>query len=202
MHGIIFTELKQFTDQRFGKDAWDRVLKSAGLGGHTFFSINDYADADMLSLFSALAKEAAIPVAEVVEDFGVFIAPDLLRLYSVLIKPEWRTLEVIENTEAVIHTVVRANIRGAKPPELKCWRIDADKLELEYDSPRKLCSLAKGIMRGIAAAFDERIEIVEHQCMNVGASAGACLMQIQRVSATNAPKADGGLARPTHALGN
>jgi predicted hydrocarbon binding protein len=42
-----------------------------------------------------------------------------------------------------------------------------------------MCKFAKGIIRGIAAHFGDKIEILEYQCMLVGAA--ACVLQIRQV---------------------
>ena len=126
----------------------------------------------------AAATQARQPAGDLIEAFGTFIAPGLLRMYAVLIKPTWSSLDVIENTEAVIHAVVRVNQAGAKPPELRCTRLADDELELRYDSPPKLCRLARGIMLGIAAKYGDRLEIAELQCMNLGAP--ACTLRVRR----------------------
>ena len=98
-------------------------------------------------------------------------------MYSILIKPAWKTLDIIEHTEAVIHTVVRVNQTDAKPPELKCRRIGPHEVELRYDSPRRLCHLARGIISGIAHKYHDNIKIVEFECMHRGAP--ACVMHIR-----------------------
>jgi len=35
-----------------------------------------------------------LPVAEVLEDFGVFIAPALMKMFRHLLLPEWKTIGV------------------------------------------------------------------------------------------------------------
>jgi hypothetical protein len=49
-------------------------------------------------------------------------------MYKHLIKPEWRTLGLLEHTEETIHHVVRLNKKGADPPALKCTRRDRDEV--------------------------------------------------------------------------
>jgi hypothetical protein len=180
MHGIIFTEFRHFIEQGSHEGRWHDVLHAAKLDRRVYASISDYPDEEFFEIIAAASRALNKPANEIVEDFGVFIAPDLLGMYAVLIKPHWRSLEVIEHTEAVIHGVVRIKQAGAAPPQLKVRRVAPDEIELRYDSPRKLCGLAKGIIRGIAAHFGESMQIVEHGCMLVGAP--ACVLQIRRVS--------------------
>jgi predicted hydrocarbon binding protein len=39
---------------------------------------------------------------------------------------------------------------------------------ITYDSPRKLCAVARGIVRGVASHFGERIAIEGRRCMHRG----------------------------------
>src|ERR1700687_102849 len=126
MHGIIFTELRRFVDCSLPRGSWSQALRAANLENHAHVSLRDYSDAEFFSIVDATSKIAHKSMAETIEAFGAFIAPNLLSMYSILIKPEWKTLDVIEHTETVIHAVVRVNQAGAKPPELKCKRIGPD----------------------------------------------------------------------------
>jgi hypothetical protein len=177
MHGIIFAQLQRFVQQGLGAEAWTKALRLANLKGRTYISLVDYPDAELSSIVEAVSEIAGKSTGETIEAFGTFMAPDLIRMYSVLIRPEWTTLDVIEHTEAVIHTVVRVNVAGARPPELRCKRIGPDEVQFRYDSPRRMCRLARGIINGIAHKYQEDIAIVEYECMHNGAS--ACLMHVR-----------------------
>jgi len=82
--------------------------------------VSAYPDAEAIALVGAAAARAELPVPAVLEDFGMSITPTLLSMYKSLINPGWRTLDVLENTEQTIHTVVRRRNPGAAPsrPEL------------------------------------------------------------------------------------
>ena len=47
------------------------------------------------------------PTLALLEDFGQFIVPSLLRMYGHLLKAGWKSIDVIEHTEGTVHTVVR-----------------------------------------------------------------------------------------------
>lgn len=61
----------------------------------------------------AASSILGLPVAEVLEDFGECIAPALMKMFGHLLLPEWRTIDVIDNTEGMVHSLVRVN-PGAK----------------------------------------------------------------------------------------
>lgn len=175
MHGIIFTELKKYVDAKLGENVWGDILKEVGLKTKTYMPtympIRFYPDEEAVAIVGSVSKTTGRSIPAVLEDFGEFIVPTLLKMYQTLIKPEWRTLDLIENTEAVIHKVVRSSIQGAEPPRLICQRVSSTEIGITYDSARKMCGVAKGIARGLANQYNERIAIAESSCMLEGKSA-------------------------------
>ena len=116
------------------------------------------------------------PVTEVTsQQFGEFLAPELLRMYSSLIHPEWKTIEVIANTEELIHATVRMRNPGARPPMLQCLRTGDDEL---FDDPWQ--SLGKDdigrfgllVLIVMQQLNDER-EAMEGVALQAGFGAGA-----------------------------
>ena len=170
MHGIIFSELRKYVEARTGGNGWSTLLEKAGLGGKLYMSVGEYPDSEVIALVTAASVVTGHSIAATLEDFGEFITPSLMGMYGHLIKPNWRALDVIENTEGTIHSVVRVQNPGAKPPKLRTARLSPGEVVLIYDSPRQLCGLAKGIGKGLAKHFKETLLISETQCMHKGAS--------------------------------
>src|SRR6266853_3005063 len=127
-------------------------------------------DSEVVALLSAASAVTGLPIPAILEDFGEFITPSLMGMYGHLMKPDWRALDVIENTERTVHSVVRVQNPGAKPPKLRTARLSPEEVILIYDSPRQLCGLAKGIGKGLAKHFKETLLISETRCMHKGAS--------------------------------
>lgn len=158
-----------------------RAERAAGRSEDEFRLGLIYPDEDLTTLILAASEATTTPVSVLLEGFGAYLAPVLLRIYTPLVEPEWRTLDVIEHTEQSIHSAVRARMPGAAPPALVSRRISADEVEISYSSERRLCFVAKGIARGLADHFGEHITISESECMHL--SAPGCLMSF-RTSAT------------------
>ena len=132
--------------------------------------VQEYPDAEVVALVSAASTITGRPISAVLEDFGEFIAADLMKMYGHLMKPHWKTIDVIENTEGSVHTVVRVKNPGAKPPHLKAIRVDKDEVLLMYTSPRQMCDLAIGIGKGLAKHFREKVHVNHTTCMHKGAT--------------------------------
>ena len=170
MHGFIFGELKKMVDAKLGGDGWRRIMSEAGLGAKLYMSVGEYPDSDAAAIVSAVAASTGLAPKAVLEGFGEFIAVDLLSLYGHLVKPAWRTLDVLENTEETIHRVVRTRNPGAKPPQLTTVR-DGNDVVITYSSKRRMCGVAIGIVRGLARHYGESVRVDELSCMANGAPA-------------------------------
>jgi hypothetical protein len=169
MHGIVFTELQKFVISKHGYEGWSGLLDKAGLGQKIYLPAGEYPDSEIASLVSTASKITGSAPSEILESFGEFIVPSLLRMYGHLLKPEWKSLDVIEHTEGTVHAVVRVSDPAAKPPKLQARRQGRDTVVLVYTSPRQMCALAIGIGKGVARSFKETLSIRQSQCMHQGA---------------------------------
>jgi predicted hydrocarbon binding protein len=180
MQGMMFVELSRFIDERLGSGEWERALTAAGLSERDYSPRSPAPDEEFVALVTAAAEAAGEPVQTTLEAFGEFIAPDLLGgLYGTLLDDDWDLLDFLEHTEEAIHTVVRVRDPSAKPPRLRTVRSGPDEIFILYDSPRRMCSVAKGIIRGASKHFGEPIEILESRCMLAGAA--RCQITVRRV---------------------
>jgi hypothetical protein len=179
MHGLIFSELQKYVAAKHGDKTWSVLLEKAGLGKKMYLPVQEYPDSDGVRLVSTASSLTGRSVPQILEDFGEFIAPDLIAMYRHLLKPEWKTLDVIEYTEGTVHAVVRVQNPGAKPPELKTKRPGPDQVLLTYTSPRQMCALAIGIGKGLAKHFKETLTVTELQCMHKGAT--SCEISYRRI---------------------
>src|SRR5207244_2056324 len=68
-----------------------------------------------------------------------------------------------------------------RPPLLRCARPTAEEVVITYTSPRRLCALARGIIRGVARHYGEPVTITETTCMHRGAEACTISIRVQEV---------------------
>ncbi|OLB99081.1 MAG: hypothetical protein AUI15_09580 [Actinobacteria bacterium 13_2_20CM_2_66_6] len=116
MHGTIFIFLEQFAGDQLGSGAWEGMLKAGRLDGRVFSADQAYEDADLVALVGAASAATKVPSSELLGRFGEWLVPDLLSLYSYLIRPEWDVLDLLLNTERMIHQAVRLGAwRGHHP---------------------------------------------------------------------------------------
>lgn len=187
MHGIIHVELKNFVVGLFGMNTWQAIRQECGVASNFFLPHTVYPDEQLGELVVAASRHSGIPVQPLLESFGQHLAGALMQSYAALLQPEWRTLDVLEHTEGTIHTVVRLRDPGATPPHLRVVRLGVQHCEVHYSSPRHLCSVARGIIAGIARHLGETIEVEEPTCMLRGDSECRIAVRSQTESLLTSP---------------
>jgi Haem-NO-binding len=110
MHGVVFGELQKFVTDAHRKAGWTALLDKASVSSKVYLAVEEYPDAEIGALVKAAAEMTGRAPAEVLESFGEFIVPSLLKMYGHLLKPGWKTLDVINHTEGTVHTVVPSKI--------------------------------------------------------------------------------------------
>ena len=181
MHGLVANQLRGYVVARYGREAWSHAIRASGTSlphGPPPLDVT-VADGELVAVMVSVAAAAETDIPSLLNEFGVFLAPGLLRIYAPLIQPGWRTLDVIEHVEEEIHTAVRLRDREADPPYLVARRRSPTAVEITYTSPRQLCRLAEGIVRGLAEHFDERVAVTQRECMLRGDA--RCLIAVDLV---------------------
>ena len=177
MNGAFFQELGNFARSRLGAHAWQELQRAVCPPGRVYYRDADYPDEEAWALVAALAQWLHEPPGAVLRALGEFIAPALMGMAHSWIPSEWRTLDLIVNTETTIHETLRHVGPRTYPPRLRTRRTGPAVVEVLYDSPRRLCGLAKGIVVGLGRHYGEEVTVTEPVCMLAGAP--ACLLVVE-----------------------
>ena len=73
----------------------------------------------------------------ILEAFAEAMVPGLLGVYGFLVNPRWSFLDLIVNTEGVIHKGVRVTSTSAKPPAIQAERVGPDARPFGSALPRR-----------------------------------------------------------------
>ena len=162
MHGTIFTLLKRYVQTQYDHSTWVKLLDAANLSASDFSHKEVYPDEHLYALIGQAAEATGIAAGELHEKFGEYLVPDLMYMYQRYVDPDWRTLEMLENTEHTMHDQVRREHPENSPPVLQVKRLNDKELMINYVSPRRMGGLAVGIVRGLAIYYDEadRIDVL------------------------------------------
>lgn len=155
MHGSIFVLLKRFVETSHDHSTWVKLLEETGVE-HTSYKMQEmYPTHEIFAIITALAELTGQTTFDVMEQFGEFMVPDLMLVYSKYIQPEWRTYEMLLYTEEAMHGAVRKEDSRANPPKLLVTKKGERQLIIDYYSKRRMAGVATGIIKGIANYFDE-----------------------------------------------
>ena len=166
MHGIVFNQLQLFVARNYGPLAWFKIIKESGTKHKFFMPTEAYDDAEMMKIVSASEKVSGASAADILDGFGYFIAPNLVKIF--VKDSNWDAMDVLENTEKNIHKQVRLQTPGATPPRLNIIRPTPNRVEIHYTSERKLCFFAYGLVRGILDHYQEETSLSMPSCMSKG----------------------------------
>ncbi len=166
MHGLIFFYIQKFAEAAsHGTTTWASLRSTTTTGDTKYLPSGVYPDADAVQLLDSIAQTIGKPLPDVVERFGEFLAPHLVKVAGAYVEPSWTTLDLIEHTESIIHAMIRKTNPGAAPPVLETVRSAQNELQLVYSSRRRLCRLVVGLIRGMARHYEEDVTVEEPSCM-------------------------------------
>lgn len=160
MKGTIPKCLEEMVRAKHGDAAWKKVKVDAGLAAwHTFLTTEDIPDDTVRALFGSAAKILDQTVQEVMDDFGMhwstIYAPDI---YGVFFKRAANAREMLLSM-AEVHRRTTSTVPNAKPPRFSYDWKDENTLVMTYHSERDLAALMPGLVRGVGAFFEERLEV-------------------------------------------
>ena len=187
MHGVIFASYSDYVIARFGAE----TARAVSAGEPIYLLSEAYDDERLLELLSRTEEATGTPTDSLVRDFGVFTAQTTFaRLYPAFFDVAGAARPFLLTIEERIHELVRATIPDARPPELRVSPLADDGVEIQYTSPRRLCSLLAGLVEGTAIHYGEDAAIEQPECMHRGDP--ACRFEVRFSPAL---PGDGALAR-------
>lgn len=155
MHGSIFVFLKRFVESKYDHNTWLSILESAGIKRQSYELHEVYPDDEINAIIKSACAKTGLSSFDIQVMFGEAMVPDLLMVYDKYINPSWKTLDMIEYTEQIMHKVARVQDPGTEPPVLHVTRVNKNQLIIDYYSKRKMAGLAIGIIKGIANFYNE-----------------------------------------------
>lgn len=174
MKGIVFNLLEEAVTSARGPDVWDDLLARASSDG-SFTSLGNYPTDELVRIVDAAADAWAMPPDDVLRWFGRAAIPMFAERYPRFFDAHTTTSAFLLTLNDIIHPEVRKLYPGAKPPTFVFDR-RPNGVRMTYVSPRRLCALADGLVRGAAAHFGDAVTVVHESCVKSGAA--ACVLDI------------------------
>ncbi|MES2565598.1 MAG: heme NO-binding domain-containing protein [Bacteroidota bacterium] len=159
IHGSIFFLLRKFIINNYSEEMWHILNAEAHVEESGIEMTKSYDLSDILGIMQTASTHTNLSIKELQEKFGEYLVPDLFKIYGNYLNPNWKTFDVLLNTETVMHGAVRKLNSTAHPPILNVSQVNEHLLIIDYHSKRKLASLAVGIIKGIANYFNESRQV-------------------------------------------
>lgn len=168
MKGVIFNVLEDMVLDQRGMEAWNAILNKLTLDG-IYTAGESYPDEELFALVGAISEETGIPANNLVGAFGTFLFSKLAQNYPIFLESEADLTSFLKSVHSVIHVEVRKLYENPNLPTFEYEENANGALLMRYRSPRKLCLLAEGLIRGAAKYYGNEIEIDHPVCMHQGA---------------------------------
>ena len=128
-----------------------------------------YPDEEFNAAVTRACELTGVESDALVSEFGAFAGETTFpRLYPAHFAVAGSTRPFLLTVEDLIHELVRATIPKATPPQLGVSPLGEEGVSVDYSSPRKLCSLLRGLVEGTARHYGESVQSEETLCMHRG----------------------------------
>lgn len=161
MNGTFFVLMRRLVVSDSGPEAWLHLLREAKLDHCVFTADNSYPEAYAAALVDTAAAAAGVTRAELLEAFGRFAAPELLREHPEFVQPGWNVLECIERTA----NAAQALMAGT---DLVAAHLPDGELVITMTMPADLCALAQGVLLGLGDHYGEIVDVSQTGCCTKG----------------------------------
>lgn len=180
MQGIILLGFRRFVLDRYSNSTWLRAQESAGLAGTIYLPVQSYPASELNALVAAIARMTKSDPQKLLESFGEFLAPDLLRTYAMLLDPRWKLLDILANAGPILRRIGALRHDSRPAPDIQsAWRY-RNEVALSFSMRQPLCSMVSGIIQGFAAHLNEPVRIVPSTCTRLGQS--RCGLSVKTVA--------------------
>ncbi|MBY6188587.1 heme NO-binding domain-containing protein [Marinobacter hydrocarbonoclasticus] len=160
MKGMIFTELMDMVDDRFGMETTEAVLRDARLpSGGAYTRVGDYPHEEILELVRTLSQHLGVPERELMVAYGEHLFSRLLTMYPASLESCQNVFDFLMHLEYEIHRQVKKLYDNANPPTFDFGSRTHDRMVMTYHSHRPLGPVAEGLIIGCIRHFDEPLTL-------------------------------------------
>lgn len=163
MKGIVFNLLEKVVTDAHGEAAWETLLDQTRLKG-AYTSLGNYPDEELYQLVGAASTLLKQPAADIVRWFGRSCIPHFARLYPDFFRPHQSAREFVLTLNDIIHPEVLKLYPGAEVPRFEFETRGPNTVSIGYQSHRKLCAFAEGLVEGTADHYEESVRVEQSEC--------------------------------------
>jgi len=160
MKGIVFVELIRMAESIIGEEAMDEIIDQCALSsGGAYTAVGNYPCAELVTLVEALSSHTGTASTELQRLFGKWMHEHFVISYPSFFADKPDALAMLSAIEDEVHVEVRKLYPDAELPRFETERIDANKLQMTYRSPRPLNDFCHGLVEGCIDHFGHHADI-------------------------------------------
>lgn len=167
VYGLVNRAIEELVTERFGPEAWLRVLSRSGVEVPAFVGMQAYPDELTYRLVAAASRELGLSEEAVLEEFGRYwTLYTAQKGYGELFRLGGATLREFLVNLPQLHTRVALMFPELRPPEFWLANVGQTSLTLNYRSTREgLGPMVVGLLKGLGEHFHTpmTIEQVAHR---------------------------------------
>ncbi len=160
MKGVVFTELLDMVEGKFGEDMVEDILDDCELesdGAYT--TVGTYDHKEFIKIVTALSKHSEISVKDIVIQYGHHLFFRFNKLMPEFFEGPKSAFEFLESVHNHIHVEVKKLYPDAALPSFKTHRQSSDTLIMIYTSKCPFADFAQGLIQGTADFYKDDIQI-------------------------------------------
>jgi hypothetical protein len=173
--GILFNLVEEIVVDQWGADTWDDLLATAGVDG-AYTSLGNYPDRELELLVDATSARLELAIPDVLRTIGRLAIPGFHRRYPEFFDAHDDSRGFLPTVNHIIHPEVRKLYPGATVPDFTDHDGPDGSMVLEYESPRRLCHLAEGLILGVGDHYGESLSVHQSACRLEGGD--RCSIQV------------------------
>lgn len=160
MKGMVFTELLDMVEEKFGIDMVDSIIEDADLpvSKGVYTAVGTYPHEEVVSLVMQLSKHSGIAPDELLKIYGEHLFARFHGAYPQFFQGATDAFGFLSSIDQYIHVEVRKLYPDAELPHFECER-DGDTMKMIYSSSRHMEDFAEGLIRGCLKHFNETATI-------------------------------------------
>lgn len=168
MKGVVVLCLKNMLKERYGKNAYDRILTKSGIDPRTIIRAgDDFEDELVFNIVQNTCAELDLTPIELSTQFGEYwmlvYAPKLYFVYFMGID---NSKDFILKMNEV-HDRTTKNIPNSRPPRFEFKWLNDKHLIMSYYSHRPMVDYFVGLLKGVGKYFSEDLQVQKLDDKNV-----------------------------------
>lgn len=161
MKGVVFTELLDLIENKYGYTMVDTLLTNCDLASKGIYtSVGNYPSEELHSLINELHNKISKPQSELLHELGVHLFSVFERMYKDYFVPYNHAFDFLKN----INELLEIELHKLYPEEhlaiIEYNKVSETKLELTCPYTNKMCHLIIGLLEALTHYYCHSANIV------------------------------------------